>query len=164
MKTVYLVRHAKSSWDFSGLEDHERPLNDRGLRDAPMMANLLKGKKVQPDAIFASPAVRALTTAIFFKNELRVEGEDFFVKDVIYEAMPEQIISLVRMLPEDVETILLFGHNPTFTSVANRFTKDHIANIPTCGIVRIDAEIDNWMQFSPDTASVTAFYYPKQFV
>lgn len=163
MKTVYLIRHAKSSWDYPSLRDEERPLNDRGLRDAPFMAKLLHKKKVQPDAIVSSPAIRALMTATYFKFELGLEGEDVIIRDEIYESMPSTLLHLVQRLPEDLDTILLFGHNPTFTSFANMFTDNYISNIPTCGIVRIDASVGNWLEFDKDSALVNEFHYPKQY-
>ena len=164
MKTVYLVRHAKSSWDYQSLRDSERPLNDRGLRDAPIMAKLLRKKGVKPDAIISSPAVRALTTATFFKNELAIDGEDVIIKDEIYEAMASTIVALIQRLPENLETVMLFGHNPTFTSVANIFTEKYIANMPTCSIVRIDADVANWLEFKEGNGKVTEFHFPKKYI
>ena len=164
MKTVYLIRHAKSSWDYPALRDIERPLNKRGLRDAPFMARLLKKQGVQPDAIFSSPAVRALTTATFFKNELDLDGEDIFLRDEIYEAFPQSILHMIRTMPEHLDTVMLFGHNPTFTSVTNMFTDKHIGNVPTCGISHIEAEIENWSEFNEKNASLKAFYFPKQYL
>ncbi len=164
MKTVYLVRHAKSSWDDISLRDSERPLNKRGLRDAPFMAKLLNKKGVRPDAIISSPAVRALTTAAFFKNELDPEGEEVLVEDEIYEAMSATIVKLIQRLPENLETVMIFGHNPTFTGVANFYTDKFIANIPTCGIARIDADIDDWMKFLPGKAKLTEYHYPKLYI
>lgn len=164
MKTVYLIRHAKSSWDHPDLRDIERPLNERGLRDAPFMAKLLAGKGVKPDAILSSPAVRALSTAAFFKAELGLEGEDMLIRDDIYEAIPMTIVRLIQLLPEDVETVLIFGHNPTFTGVANLFSKDYISNVPTCGIVAIRADISHWPDFKEGKAEVTEYYHPKQYL
>ena len=163
MKTVFLVRHAKSSWDYSSLRDSERPLNDQGLKDAPKMARVLKKEKVSPDAIISSPAVRALTTAIFFKNELNVDGEDIIIKNEIYEAAPVTIVKMIQRLPESYQTVLIFGHNPTFTEVANLFTDDFIPNVPTCGVVKIEAGISNWTEFGPGKGSVESFIYPKLF-
>ncbi len=164
MKTVYLVRHAKSSWDDLSLRDSERPLNDRGLRDAPFMAKILGNKGVRPDAIISSPAVRALTTATFFKNELGLEEEDILIKDEIYESMSATIVKLIQRLPDNFETVMIFGHNPTFTGVANFYTDKFIANIPTCGIARIDADIEDWKEFLPGKAKLTEYHYPKLYL
>lgn len=163
MKTVYLIRHAKSSWDHPDLRDIERPLNERGLRDAPFMAKLLRSKSIKPDAIVTSPAVRALTTATFFKTELELEASQFIIRDEIYEAFTATITELIKQLPEAYETVLIFGHNPTFTGVANRFSKEYISNIPTCGIVGIEADVKHWNEFNEKTAGVKAYYYPKQY-
>ena len=163
MKTVYLVRHAKSSWDYHSLRDSERPLNNRGLRDAPFMAKMLVKKGVMPDAIISSPAVRAMTTATFFKNEFRLEGEDIWIRDEIYEAMSSTIVDFIQRLPERLDTVMIFGHNPTFTNVANMFTNKYIANMPTCSIARIDADIPNWMAFNDTNAKLVEFHYPKQY-
>ncbi|MFQ5447426.1 MAG: histidine phosphatase family protein [Saprospiraceae bacterium] len=163
MKTLYLVRHAKSSWDYGNLSDRERPLNDRGLRDAPFMAGVLSGKGVQPDAIFTSPAVRAFTTAIFFKNRLAVDARDFFLRDELYETGAGEVLDFITLFPEDLDTVMVFGHNPAFTNVANVFSKNYIPNIPTCGVVCIGADVARWPDFVPKNARIVDFFYPKQF-
>lgn len=163
MKTLYLIRHAKSSWADSSLRDKDRPLNNRGLRDAPFMAKMLKGRGVQADAIISSPANRAFTTATYFAKELGIEKKDIIKEEDIYEAYTEEIHSIIHRLPNTFETVLLFGHNPTFTSVANQFTQNYIANVPTCGIIQIESSVDSWAEFTPDKASLSAFYYPKQY-
>ena len=163
MKTVYLVRHAKSSWDYNSLRDIERPLNDRGIRDAPFMAKMLKKKGVEPDALISSPAVRALMTATYFKIGMGIEGADVIIKDEIYESMSSTIVQLIQRLPEDLDTVMLFGHNPTFTSVANIFNDNYIGNMPTCSIARIDGDVANWMEFKEGNAKLTEFHYPKEY-
>ncbi|MBK8564674.1 MAG: histidine phosphatase family protein [Saprospiraceae bacterium] len=162
MKTLYLVRHAKSNWDNHLLRDIERPLNERGLADAPNMAKLMKIKGVQPDLILTSPAVRAMSTAAYFKIALGVEGEDFWVRDGIYEAISATIQQIIETLPESANSVMLFGHNPTFTSVANLFTDNYIDNIPTCGVVCIVSDADSWPAVSRLNSKVTAKYFPKE--
>ena len=164
MKTFYLVRHAKSSWDNSSLRDIERPLNERGLNDAPIMAKLMRSKGVRPDLLVSSPAIRALTTAAYFKNELGVEGEDLWVRDEIYEAMSSTIVDLIHLLPEDCGTAMLFGHNPTFTNVAGMFTKDYIDNIPTCGVVCVRSEAATWPEVSSENSQVVEMFFPKEYL
>ncbi|MCF8245160.1 MAG: histidine phosphatase family protein [Saprospiraceae bacterium] len=163
MKTFYLVRHAKSSWDNPKLRDIERPLNERGLNDAPFMAKLMRSKGVKPDLLVSSPAIRALTTAAYFKNELGVEGEDLWVRDEIYEAMTTTVVGIINTLPEDCETAMVFGHNPTFTNVANLFTEKYIDNIPTCGVVHIKSEAATWPEVSSENSEVVATFFPKEF-
>ena len=164
MKTIYLVRHAKSSWEDMSLRDIDRPLNKRGLRDAPFMANLLKGKGAKPQAIVSSPANRAFTTAGYFAKAFDIPADDIIVKPEIYEAFSADIFKVIHELPENLNTICLFGHNPTFTNVANLFAKtDYIPNVPTCGICRIDSKAQQWTEFDPANSSLTEFHYPKQY-
>lgn len=162
MKTVYLIRHAKSSWDNSSISDQARPLSSRGLSDAPLMAKMLRKKGVRPEAIFSSTAVRAMTTATFFMNEFDVAAEDFFLRDELYEVSAGEVVRFITRLSEKLNTVLLFGHNPAFTSVANMFSENYIANIPTCGIVCLTAEVQTWLDFEPANASVSGFFYPRQ--
>ena len=164
MKTLYLVRHAKSSWENTNMRDIERPLNERGLHDAPIMAKLLRSKGVQPDLLVSSPAIRAMTTAVFFKMGLNVEGPDFWVRDEIYEAMTATIQQLIETLPESAHTVMLFGHNPTFTSVANLYTQNYIDNIPTCGVVCIRSSASSWPEFSNKNAKVEEKFFPKDYL
>jgi phosphohistidine phosphatase len=163
MKTVFLVRHAKSSWKDASLDDIDRPLNKRGIRDAPFMAKLLKGRGVVPDRLFSSTAKRAQTTAEFFADQLEIPKSEIELREEIYEAFPEDLLDFIRTLPDNISTVLIFGHNPAFTTLANQFSQEYIANIPTCGIVRIESEADRWKQFSKKTGKLTAFYYPKQY-
>ncbi|MDX1941433.1 MAG: histidine phosphatase family protein [Saprospiraceae bacterium] len=163
MKTVYFVRHAKSSWDNPGLTDRERPLNQRGKRDAPFMAKLLKGQDVHPDKLVSSPANRAFTTASYFAEAFGLESADILVIQRIYEAYSDDLLDIIRHLSDEWNTILIFGHNPTFTEVVNRFSNNYIANIPTCGIERVDDSVERWRDFGSKAAGVKAFYYPKQY-
>lgn len=162
-KTVYLIRHAKSSWADSSLRDIERPLNKRGLRDAPFMAKMLSGKGVVPDKIISSPATRAYTTAGFFAAEMGIAKKDIMVVKTIYEAYTHEVMSVIHGLDNSINTILLFGHNPTFTALSNLFSSNYIANVPTCGISKIESAVTDWSQFNETSAERTAFYYPKQY-
>ena len=126
MRTLYLIRHAKSSWDNPGLRDFNRPLNERGQRDAPLMAALIAKMGIKPDLIVSSPARRAITTAQYFADALGIADDDIVRNQEIYEAYPQEILRLISELPEKSETVFMFGHNPTFTDVANRFSDDFI--------------------------------------
>ena len=161
-RSVFLVRHAKSNWNYPHLRDIERPLNDRGLRDAPRMAKYFSAAGQHPDVIISSPAVRALTTAAFFKVECNLDGEDFWVRDAIYEAGVSSLMQLIKLLPEGVEHPMLFGHNPGFTLFADQFPGGDFVNIPTCGIVHFEADIRHWGEFGPGTARVVDHYFPKE--
>lgn len=161
MKTVYFIRHAKSSWAEPGLRDIDRPLNDRGLRDAPFMAQLLKNKGVRPDRIVSSPAKRALSTARFFADAMGIS--EIQVEARIYEAYPEDILEVVQELPDADNTVLVFGHNPGFHYLSAMFATTPVEDLPTCGIFRVDAEVENWHDFDNKTGKLSELYYPKQF-
>lgn len=162
MRTLFLIRHAKSSWDSPGLRDFNRPLNERGLRDAPKMAQILVGQKVVPDLLVSSPAKRAITTAQFFAAAFGIPGESIDQRPEIYEAAPRDILKVIAGLPDPAHTVLLFGHNPTFTDVANHFSDELIYNIPTCGIVRIDSGAATWREMYEGNSSVKACFFPKE--
>jgi len=162
MRTLFLVRHAKSSWEQPGLRDFDRSLNERGLNDAPRMAQLLVKQGVKPDLLVSSPAKRALTTAIFFAEAFGLSADDVQREPNIYEAHPMQIQHIISKLPNDSSTVMIFGHNPTFTDVANVFTKDYIDNLPTCGVVKITSSAESWGSFSETNSKVIACYFPKE--
>jgi len=162
MRYLFLVRHAKSSWDVPGLRDFDRPLNDRGHHDAPKMGKMIGDLGVRPDLLVSSPAKRALTTAQYFADALHVRADAIVLKPDIYEAFATDILAIVRDLPDTASTVFLFGHNPTFTDVANRFSDDFIHNVPTCGVIRIESTAAHWADFNADNARVTACFFPKE--
>ena len=162
MLTLFLVRHAKSSWDHPGLRDFDRPLNERGLQDAPRMAKLLAQQGVKPDLIVSSPAKRALTTAHFFAAAFALTEAQLVQEKNIYEAYPREILKIISDLPATASTVMLFGHNPTFTEVGNVFSDDFIDNLPTCGVIRIESKAETWTQFYEGNSRVTACFFPKE--
>jgi len=162
MRTLFLIRHAKSSWDNPGLRDFNRPLNERGLREAPLMAQLLANRGVQPDLLVSSPAKRALTTALFFAEKFGIADEQVLREQDIYEAAPTDILQIISHLPDSAAVVCLFGHNPTFTDVANRFSDDFIDNVPTCGIVQIESEAESWKTMYEGNSRVKAHFFPKE--
>ncbi|NJL75223.1 MAG: hypothetical protein HC892_09550 [Saprospiraceae bacterium] len=161
MKTIYFIRHAKSDWEHLDLADIDRPLNDRGFRDAPRMAAFLKEKKITPSAIVSSPANRAHMTANFFADAFGIDREKIIIQSKIYLASSITLLELILTFPDTWETILLFGHNPSMTELANLFGKERIDNVPTCGIVCVESRVKKWKDFSQTTASRRAVYFPK---
>jgi phosphohistidine phosphatase len=162
MRTLFIIRHAKSSWDHPGLRDFDRPLNGRGLHDAPKMAAFLRAKGIQPDLLLSSPAKRALTTALFFAKEYDLPETEIARREDIYEASVQDLLLLISSLPDAANTVFLFGHNPTLTDLANQFTEDYISNIPTCGIVRVDTTALSWDKMYEGNSRVVAKYFPKE--
>jgi len=162
MRTLFLIRHAKSSWDNPGLRDFSRPLNERGLHEAPQMAKLLVKQGIQPDFLISSPAKRAITTALFFADAFGITEDAVVREPSIYEADVRDILRIVGELPDSAHTVLLFGHNNTLTDVANLFTEDFIENVPTCGVVRIESSAASWREFYEGNSEVKTCFFPKE--
>jgi phosphohistidine phosphatase len=161
MKTLILIRHAKSSWDNAALSDFERPLSDRGYRDAPRMAKRLREKNLAPNLLLASPANRALTTA-----KIIAEGIDYPVEHIqtarsIYHAGEDELLSIVQQLPDSTDVVMLFGHNPGFTDFANSLTNSRLDNIPTCGIFSCRFDVGSWRNVNWGKGMVLFFDFPK---
>lgn len=163
MKKFFFIRHAKSSWKDMSLRDRDRPLNKRGFRDAPFMAKLLKAKQPEVDRLISSPAKRAFTTATYFAEAYGWTQEQIEIQNSIYEASTMEVMNIIHSLNDQLNIVILFGHNPTFTSLANMFTTDYIPNVPTCGIVEVVSETTSWKQVNRNNSSVQNFYYPKQY-
>jgi phosphohistidine phosphatase len=162
MKTIFLIRHAKSDWGNMGLRDFDRPLSERGLRDAPRMSAFLASQGVEPDILISSPANRAQTTAGYFADAFGIPKNHIDLRREIYEAEVADINKIVQDLEDNLNIICLFGHNPTFTHFANQFTDDYIDNISTCGIVQIEANVTHWTDFNEKHGKVVNKWFPKQ--
>jgi len=164
MKTLILVRHAKSSWNDSSLNDIDRPLNKRGLRDAPFMGKLLKETGIRVDKFISSPANRALTTAKYFAAAYGLhEADDIEIKDLIYHESIRSIMSYVANLENEWDIVALFGHNPDFTSLASILTNESFKNVPTCGVVCIDFNSKSWEDTGESLGKLRFFKYPKMY-
>lgn len=161
MKRLFIIRHAKSSWKDVTLDDFDRPLNKRGQKDAPFMAKLLKDKKIKPDLILSSPAVRAKDTANIIAKELNLIDNLIF-KDTIYEAPLSTLINYIKKADDENKIIFIIGHNPSLNALAYEFINFH-KNIPTCGIVEIEFNIDNWRDIDKNNANLISFEYPKKY-
>lgn len=127
------------------------------------MAAILRERQGQIDGIVSSPAVRAYTTATFFAREFGIPVESIRQEKALYHAFPETILEVVQEIEEDWDSILVFGHNPGYTALANEFSESYIDNVPTCGIVEVFTPVDDWSDFGSKGAQLKNFYYPKQF-
>jgi len=161
MKNLFLIRHAKSSWENLNLKDFDRPLNERGHRDAKDMANRLKNKNITFDKILSSPANRAQTTAKYFLNILEIEEKKFELAADIYDAYESDILKLVQNTSSSINNLAVFGHNPTFTILTNKFADNYIMNVPTCGIVSVSFETEVWADFFEAPRKLLFFDFPK---
>jgi len=162
MKILYIVRHAKSSWNFYDLEDIDRPLNSRGKRNAPEMGRRLANKSIKPDLLISSPAKRARSTAKKIAKMIQYPKNRIVVENKLYHGMEDDIIQVISNTPNKFNEIMIFGHNPGFTYLANSFSGAHIYNIPTCGIVAISFNTDQWKNISTTPGELIFFDYPKK--
>jgi phosphohistidine phosphatase len=161
-RRLTLVRHAKSDWSLPGQQDWDRVLNKRGQQDAPEMARRLRSRKLKPDLILASPAVRALATASIMARELKVAAEHIAQDERLYLAEPPAILEVVRELGGDAAHVMVFGHNPGITECANRLsTGEHIDNMPTCAIFTACFRLDDWSRLDWNSGLEVEFDYPR---
>ncbi len=162
MKRLFIVRHAKSSWDFPELDDSARPLNKRGKRNAPEMGQRLANRKVVPESIISSPAKRASDTAKLIAKEISFESHKIQNEPMFYLASVKNMVAVLQAVPNDVETLMVFGHNPGLTDLANFLSGADIYNIPTCGIAEIEFSISSWKEVEINTGDLKSFDYPKK--
>ena len=158
MRKLLLIRHAKSSWKFPDLDDHERPLNKRGERDSLTMARYLADKDEALEVIYSSSANRALDyaqTLSEFTHTTLVPELSFYTFD------DEELFEILRHLPDDVQRIGVVCHNPAATHIANRLTANDYENIPTAGIVAINCDVDSWADLNSGQCEVDYFVTPK---
>lgn len=161
MKTLYMVRHAKSSWKFPELRDIERPLNNRGVRDVPKIGDYLKELGVSPDYLLSSPANRAFTTAKGIAEKLGVPGKEIGIERELYHASTRNISSVVENTDDSLNSLMIFGHNPGFTDFAEELTGERLYNIPTCGVAIIELPITSWSDLKMGEGRLHTFIYPK---
>jgi len=161
MKTLLLVRHAKSSWDDPAMSDFDRPLNERGKKDAPKMVERLIEKGITINTFLSSPAKRAKKTAKIFAHAYKKAEEDIFLIPQLYLAASSVFESVLSSLESDSDTIALFSHNPGITDFANTLTEARIDDIPTCGVFAIKIETNDWKNFREAKKEFLFFDYPK---
>jgi phosphohistidine phosphatase len=143
VKTLFLIRHAESSRDDPTLHDRERPLNDRGCRDAQSMGQRLAGREAEPELIVSSPALRALTTAQFIADEIGHAREDIAIDDRLYASSAGDLLAIIRALDKKLDCVMLFGHNPEFSELAHRLSSEIIA-MPTCAVAEFHFDTKAW--------------------
>ncbi|HEY9323650.1 MAG TPA: histidine phosphatase family protein [Agromyces sp.] len=145
MKTLLLVRHAKSSWGDQTLPDHERPLNHRGRRDAPRVGARLRERGVVPDVIVTSTAVRARSTAEILAQALDLGSGRIVEDDRLYGATADGLLDIIRALDDESTSVMLVGHNPEIGELASRLS-DEIAEMPTCAVAEFRFDVADWAE------------------
>ena len=162
MKTLYLLRHAKSSWKFQQLEDIERPLNRRGMNDAPKMGARFLARQESVELFITSPAKRAQITAQLFAEASGNQKNLIRTDPALYFEGQNGIEQVIRAIKDSCNAVMLVFHNPDITAFANTVANDRINNLPTCGLIKIQGNIDHWHQWSTDAAAMIYFDYPKR--
>jgi len=161
VKEIILVRHAKSSWRDPSLDDHSRPLNKRGKRDAPEMGDRLAQRGYQPDLLVSSSADRALETARTMAGELGYPLEHIRVEERLYHASFDELLGVIRGVDESVGTLMLFGHNPGFTDLANLLGPRDIFNMPTCAVLHLRFDTASWNAIGQAAGREVLYDFPK---
>jgi len=162
-KKLYIVRHAKSDWSHEGKSDFDRPLNERGMRNAPFMADQLAEAGHSLDFILTSPANRAITTAGFFKRRFGLNDSQWDTERRIYEADVKRLESIIHKLDDAHSRVMLVGHNPGLSSLVHELTGEWVV-MPTCGIAEVEVPFDSWSLVSGGTCNLLSFDFPKRYV
>ncbi|MCV6605831.1 MAG: histidine phosphatase family protein [Porticoccaceae bacterium] len=162
MKQLILVRHGKSSWADEQLRDIERPLNKRGLRNAPEMGRRLRAAGVSVERIYSSPAVRAFHTAELVAEELGFATGDIETLPSLYTFNYEELLSVVRSLDDACNPVMMVCHNPAITDLVNFLALSHLGNIPTAGVATLSLQHNSWADSCAGSAELVEFDYPKK--
>jgi phosphohistidine phosphatase len=162
MKTLTVVRHAKSSWKNPGLSDRDRPLNKRGERDAPVMGARIREYGIRPSLIISSPANRAWTTARIIAAEIAYPIEFLQRESSLYLASVDEILDVIAAQDEGFNNLMLVGHNPGLTEFANFLSPGLTNNLPTAGIVAVEIDQDDWNLYERPSTRLLVHDYPKR--
>lgn len=164
MKTLILMRHAKSSWDSPGLKDLERPLNARGERDAPLMGSHFAAWGLHPELLISSPAVRAQETAIRVARALSYPEAKIRIAPALYAKGVPGILSVVHALPETLSSVCLFGHNPDLSEAVGLLGGESSTHLPTAALVALVFAVDDWAAVMPGVGRINRFEFPKRYL
>ncbi|MCK4662965.1 MAG: histidine phosphatase family protein [Bacteroidales bacterium] len=162
MKKLYLIRHGKSNWDDDEISDFDRPLKNRGVKNAYEMVERLKNKDINPELILSSPANRALHTAVIFATQLNIDLSKLNICDYLYEFSTLDILKQITKINDKHESVMIFGHNPFITDLTNYLTGEFIENIPTAGIASIYFDLSSWQLITENSGTLDFFDYPKR--
>lgn len=162
MKELLIVRHGKSSWDDSGVADHERPLAPRGEKAVPLMGERLRARGVVPDRLVSSDAERARHTAELLAEALPLAADAVVLDERVYHAEADDCLALIRELPDECACVGLVGHNPTLQELAEHLVDLRVAKFPTAAIVHARFDVDRWADVAPGNATLVDFDYPKK--
>ena len=163
MKALFLLRHAKSSWGNPAQEDRDRPLNDRGKLNAPLMGGRFATRNEVLDLIITSPATRARCTAELFAEACGLPANSIVEEPNLYFTSTRSIEDLIIRQNNDIQSLMLVFHNPDITYFSNSIdTASPIVNVPTCGLIKLNCDIENWCDWSVSKTRFGYFDYPKK--
>lgn len=162
MKILHIVRHGKSSWDYPGIDDVDRPLIERGIKNAIAAGSYLLDNYGKPDIIVSSPAIRALHTAILIVRTCNIPYEKLIIDERIYESYSSAIIEVVEDMPASYDSMVVVGHNPMLTEFCNLFLPDYLENLPTAGLVTLTFDIKNWNIVNQQPIASKVFFPRKE--
>lgn len=162
MKTLITIRHGKSSWAYPDLDDFYRPLKPRGINDAFAIGEELQRLDIFPDLILSSPAIRAMNTAIIIARKLDFPLQRIRANESIYEASTYHLLNLISNIEDSNDTLMIFGHNPSFTSLVNQLQTEPLYNLPTCGVVSIELPISSWADIAHASGKKVLELFPKE--
>jgi len=156
MKKLILVRHGKSSWEYA-VSDRDRPLSERGINDALLVSGKLLSQSIQIDALFSSPANRALHTCTIFIRQLSFPLEKFQLANELYDFSGDDVLRFLQNLNNNLNTVMIFGHNHAFTHIANSLGNSYIENVPTSGLVHLEFDVEDWASVENGITKQTIF-------
>jgi len=161
MKTLYLVRHAKSSWAAESQPDIDRPLNERGYADAHLVSKNLHKQKLRPDVIISSPAIRAISTALIFAGNLPYSKEDILIRPSLYESGREEYLTCIHAIDDSFSSAMLFGHNPTISETAAYLLPKYHEDMSTCCVIGIEFKVNSWQELLKNTGILSLQLTPS---
>lgn len=163
MRQLSLIRHAESSWKETSPSDFDRPLNTRGLQNAPLMGQVLRKRGERYDMIITSPALRAATTAKLIARELGYAETDIAEQAQLYDASLDTLLNVIHSLPQASQHIALVAHNPGLTELCRYLSESDITHLPTCGAATIRFEFDHWDAVYRNTGTLVHYEYPRKY-
>lgn len=161
MKKLFIIRHAKSDWSNEKLDDYDRPLNQRGKKDAPLIGKILVKKKIVPDLIISSPAYRARKTSLKIASKVGYADEILF-NEYIYEATLRTLLDIINFIEDEYDDVYLIGHNPGL-NMLGFYLVDFNDNLPTCGVLEIEFNCETWREATKKNARLISYEYPKKY-
>lgn len=162
MKTLILIRHAKSSWDDASVKDHDRPLNERGKHNAPLMAKRLLENNVPLEACYTSTALRAQTTTAYFASTFNIKRQSIYELPELYLAGADTFKEVINKLSDNYQAVALFAHNPGITHFANSLADVRIDDMPTCSAFAVTCAVHQWADFNQSVKQFYCFSFPKK--